>query len=268
MLLCIPVSICLYLCLPRPSTCTGILMPESCLTWSACLHLQDFPFILVGLAPGLSNSGDSFPAFTICISLLCLHLTLTSSIEHGKYCTPTRWARLYLRAWLYFTHKKTLVPEAMAVRQTFSSFGGRPRFRGLCSWALLRHLEPLSAEPEVTLFFPSPMFFFTFPSDRLSLRFSSPEFGLLLSSLELRRFLSSAEVWDDVWKFNNNNDNHYNSHYHHCHQHGPHSSLSFSAVLWTVFIATLRNSILCLCWKDSLKKNYVTCLQPQRWLYS
>lgn len=111
--------------------------------------------------------------------------------------------------------KKALVREATVVRQTFSSFGGRPRFRGLCSWALLRHLEPLSAEPEVTLFFPSPMFFFTFPSDRLSLRFSSPEFGLLLSSLELRRFLSSAEVWDDVCKFNNNNDDHYNSHYQH-----------------------------------------------------
>lgn len=100
---------------------------------------------------------------------------------------------------------------------TFSSFGGRPRFRGLCSWALFRgDLEPLSEEPEDTLFFPSPTLFFTFPSDRLSLRFSSPELGLLLSSLELRRFLSSAELWDDVWKFNDNNDNDCNSH---CHRH-------------------------------------------------
>lgn len=102
-----------------------------------------------------------------------------------------------LNSFIY--RRKSLIPEAAEVKQTFSSFGGRPRFRGLCSWALFRgDLEPLSEEPEDTLFFPSPMFFFTFPSDRLSFRFSSPEFGLLLSSLELRRFLSSAELWDDV----------------------------------------------------------------------
>lgn len=82
---------------------------------------------------------------------------------------------------------------------TFSSFGGRPRFRGLCSWALFRgDLELLSEGPEDALFFPSPALFFTFPSHRPSLRFSSPEPGLLLSSLELRRFLSSAELWDDA----------------------------------------------------------------------
>lgn len=133
-------------------------------------------------------------------------------------------SNIILKSMVLLYTKKGLVRKATVVRQTFSSFGGRPRFRGLCSWALLRHLEPLSVEPEVTLFFPSPMFFFTFPSDRLSLRFSSPEFGLLLSSLELRRFLSSAEVWDDVWKFNNNNDDHYNSHY----QHWPCSALSTS----------------------------------------
>lgn len=107
------------------------------------------------------------------------------------------------------------VPEATETEPTFSSLGGRPRFRGLCSWALFRgDLEPRSEEPEGTLFFPSPMFFFTFPSDRLSLRFSSPEIGLLLSSLELRRFLSSAELWDDVCKFNNNSDNQHNGCYH------------------------------------------------------
>lgn len=183
-------SVCLSLYLHRDTHARTLPHVEGMLTSTV------LPFLLVSLAPGLSSSGDSLlpsPSATVSVILLPLHLQNMTRTPHPL---DVQHHRLKSMALLYT--KRTLVLEATAVRQTFSSFGGRPRFRGLCSWALLRHLEPLSAEPEVTLFFPSPTFFFTFPSDRLSLRFSSPEFGLLLSSLELRRFLSSAEVWDDV----------------------------------------------------------------------
>lgn len=167
----------------------------------------------VPLLPCISTSYSYAQA----VSLPGLHDSSEQDLAQDS--TSTQWTAAYCRAQLCHIQKEvSLIPEAAEIKQTFSSFGGRPRFRGLCSWALFRgDLEPLSEEPEDTLFFPSPMFFFTFPSDRLSLRFSSPEFGLLLSSLELRRFLSSAELWDDVWKFNNNNDNHHNSFCHHHH---------------------------------------------------
>lgn len=85
--------------------------------------------------------------------------------------------------------------------QTFSSLGGRPRFRGLWSWALFKgDFDPLSDDTEETLFFPSPVPFFNFPSDKLALRFSSPADCLPLSSLELRRFFSSLELWEDAWE--------------------------------------------------------------------
>lgn len=147
--------------------------------------------------------------------------TLWNSTQHWTLCSLSALKHaVELNSATY--KRKSRIPEAAEIKQTFSSFGGRPRFRGLCSWALFRgDLEPLSEEPEDILFFPSPMFFFTFPSDRLSLRFSSPEFGLFLSSLELRRFLSSAELWDDVWKFNNNNDDHNSRCHHHHHLHEP-----------------------------------------------
>lgn len=85
--------------------------------------------------------------------------------------------------------------------QTFSSFGGRPRFRGLWSCALFSgDFEPLSDETEETRFFPSPVAFFNFPSDKPALRFSSLADCLPLSSLELRRFFSSVELWEDAWE--------------------------------------------------------------------
>ena len=157
---------------------------------------------------------------SVFLSCLCVQTVplpcLQNSLGQHRAVDPTsvQGAKAHRRARLCPVEGQSPVPEATETEPTFSSLGGRPRFRGLCSWALFRgDLEPRSEEPEGTLFFPSPMFFFTFPSDRLSLRFSSPEIGLLLSSLELRRFLSSAELWDDVCKFNNNSDNHHNGCY-------------------------------------------------------